>query len=84
MGVIGPDGEHGYTDFQLIPDGTRLAALTVDPELNVSRYLINTNLTRDGTSRFTFGPVVVDASAVWSPGGERILFRTQSKGTDRA
>ena len=79
MGVIGPDGEHDYADFRLSPDETRLAASLVDPKLSVPDIWL-TDLVRGGTSRFTFGPALVNASAVWSPEGERILFRTNRKG----
>ena len=78
MGVIGPDGEHDYTDFRLSPDETRLAASLVDPKLSVPDIWL-TDLVRGGTSRFTFGPGI-NASPVWSPGGERILFRTNRNG----
>lgn len=79
MGMIGPDGEHEYADFRLSPDETRLAASLVDPKLSVPDIWL-TDLVRGGTSRFTFGPAGINASAVWSPGGERILFRTNRKG----
>ena len=79
MGVIGPDGEYDYVDFRLSPDEKRLAASLVDPKLSVPDIWL-TDLVRGGTSRFTLGPAAINASPVWSPGGERIVFRTNRKG----
>jgi Tol biopolymer transport system component len=80
LGVVGPGGEHDYADFRLSPDEKRLAASLIDPKLSVPDIWL-TDLVRGGTSRFTFGlGVVNNAAAVWSPGGERIVFRTNRKG----
>ena len=79
MGVIGPDGEHEYADFRLSPDETRLAASLVDPKLSVPDIWL-TDLVRGGTSGSPSVRQLVNASAVWSPEGERILFRTNRKG----
>ena len=61
------------------PTRQRLAVSLVDPKLSVPDIWL-TDLVRGGTSRFTFGPAFINASAVWSPEGERILFRTNRKG----
>jgi Tol biopolymer transport system component len=78
VGSAGREGDHDYSDFRLSPDETRLAASIVDPTLGVPDIWM-TDLARGGTTRFTFGPAV-NAGAVWSPDGERIIFRTNRKG----
>jgi Tol biopolymer transport system component len=78
LGMVGSDGEHDYADFRLSPDDTRLTASLVDPKVSaLDIWLVD--LVRGDTSRFTFGPLV-NASAVWSPEGGRIGFRTTRKG----
>ena len=79
MGVVGADGEHDYVDFRLSPDEKRLAASLVDPKLSVPDIWL-TDLVRGGTSRFTFNSAAINAAALWAPGGERIVFRTNRKG----
>ena len=79
LGVIGPDGEHDYADFRLSPDETRVAASLVNPKMAVSDiWLID--LVRGGEQQLTFGPVVnLNSAAVWSPEGDRIVFRSNRK-----
>jgi hypothetical protein len=67
-----------YTDFRLSPDQTRLAASVVDPKTGFPDIWI-TDLTRGGSTPFTFGPAV-NASPVWAPDGARIVFRTTRAG----
>jgi Tol biopolymer transport system component/predicted Ser/Thr protein kinase len=69
---VGPESD--YTDFRLSPDERKLAASVVDPKFGAPDIWI-TELTRGGPLRLTLGPEV-DASALWSPDGARILFRT--------
>ena len=55
-----------------------LAVPLVDPRTgNPDIWL--TDLTRGGTSRFTFGPRL-NSGPIWSPDGARIVFRTTRKG----
>ena len=79
LGVIGPDGEHDYADFRLSPDETRVAASLVNPKMGVPDiWLID--LVRGGEQQLTFGPAInVNAAAVWSPEGDRIVFRSNRK-----
>lgn len=64
-------------DFRLSPDETRLAASIVDP--TSVPHIWMTDLVRGGTVRFTFGPKL-NSGPVWSPGGERLAFRSNRKG----
>jgi Tol biopolymer transport system component len=75
-GVVGAVGD--YTDFRLAPDGTRLAASLVDGKTGFPDIWL-TDLARGSTSRFTFGPAV-NAGALWSRDGTRIVFRTTRSG----
>jgi serine/threonine protein kinase len=76
LGSVGVEGD--YSDFRLSPNGGTLAVSLVDPKgWNPDIWLID--LTRGGSSPFTFGSAL-NASAVWSPDGARILFRTNRNG----
>ena len=76
LGSVGPEGD--YTDFRLSPDEKRLAASLVDPTTgNPDVWL--TELLRGSPSRFTFGPGL-NTGSVWSPDGERLVFRTTRRG----
>jgi Tol biopolymer transport system component len=75
-GVVGAVGD--YTDFRLAPDGARLAASLVDHKTGFPDIWL-TDLARGNTSPFTFGPAV-NAGALWSPDGTRIIFRTTRSG----
>jgi Tol biopolymer transport system component len=71
-----PEGD--YTDFRLSPDNTKLAATLVDPKtFNPAIWL--TDLARGAMSRFTQG-LIFNASALWSPDGSRLIFRTTRNG----
>jgi len=76
LSSVGVDGD--YTDFRLSPNGQMLAVSLVDPKgWNPDIWLID--LTRGGSSRFTFGSAL-NAAPVWSPDGARIVFRTNRNG----
>jgi hypothetical protein len=76
LSSVGVDGD--YTDFRLSPNGQTLAVSLVDPKgWNPDIWLID--LTRGGSSRFTFGSAL-NAAPVWSPDGARIVFRTNRNG----
>ena len=78
LGTVGADGEHDYADFRLSRDEKRLAVSVVDPKLSTPDIWLF-DLGRGGASRLTFGPAL-NAAAVWSPQGERIVFRTNRTG----
>jgi Tol biopolymer transport system component len=63
---------------RLSPDESLLAATLVDPKTSVPDVWI-TDLIRGGTTRFTFGPLL-NANPVWSPGGDRVAFRSSVGG----
>ena len=76
LSSVGVDGD--YTDFRLSPNGQMLAVSLVNPKgWNPDIWLID--LTRGGSSRFTFGSAL-NAAPVWSPDGARIVFRTNRNG----
>ncbi len=76
LNSVGVDGD--YSDFRLSPNGETLAVSLVDPKVwNPDIWLID--LTRGGSSRFTFGSAL-NATPVWSPDGARIVFRTNRNG----
>jgi Tol biopolymer transport system component len=78
LGVVGPEGAHDYADFRLSPNESRVAASLVDPAVSVPNIWI-TDLGRGGTSPFTLGPAL-NSAAVWSPDGQRIVFRSTRNG----
>jgi eukaryotic-like serine/threonine-protein kinase len=67
-----------YADFRLSPDEKRLIASLVDVKSGAPD-MWQADLTRLSTSRFTYGPLI-NASAVWSPDGDQVIFRTNRKG----
>jgi dipeptidyl aminopeptidase/acylaminoacyl peptidase len=71
-----PEGD--YTDFRLSPDEKRLAASLVDPKTNAVEIWL-TDLARGSTSRVAFGALIA-ASALWSPDGTRLFFRSNRNG----
>ena len=78
LGSLGtPEGD--YTDFRLSPDETRLAASLGDPKANVVDIRI-TDLARGSTSRVVSEGGAVTAAAVWSPDGNRLIFRSNRTG----
>jgi Tol biopolymer transport system component len=75
--IATPEGD--YADFRLSPDERRLAASLVDPKTNAVEIWL-TDLARNSTSRLASGALVT-ASAVWSPDGTRLMFRSNRSGT---
>ena len=76
-GSVGTAGE--YLDFELSPDEQTVAVSKVDPKLkSADVHLLN--LARNISERFTVDPQN-DASALWSPDGGRIVFRSNRRGT---
>jgi len=71
-----PEGE--YTDFRLSPDETRLAASLFDQKAGAIEIWLK-DLARGSTSRVTAGGSVT-ASPLWSPDGERLVFRNNRNG----
>jgi serine/threonine protein kinase/Tol biopolymer transport system component len=71
-------GEGDYADFRLSPDETRLAASLVDPKTNAVEIWL-TDLARRSNTLFASGGLVT-ASALWSPDGTQIIFRTNRNG----
>jgi Tol biopolymer transport system component len=72
------ESEGDYPDFRLSPDGKRLAATQVDPKTNVPTIWLY-ELERGNRSRLTEDSAL-NASAVWSPDGARLVFRTIRRG----
>ena len=71
-----PEGD--YTDFQLSPEGTRLATSLGNAKTNAVDIWL-TNLSSGRTSRLASGGAVT-AAAVWSPDGTRLAFRSNRTG----
>jgi Tol biopolymer transport system component/predicted Ser/Thr protein kinase len=74
--ALSPEGD--YTDFQLSPDGKRLAASLVNAKTGVPEIWLS-DLERGGMSRLTTEPGL-SASPVWSPDGSRLIYRGMRKG----
>jgi eukaryotic-like serine/threonine-protein kinase len=70
--------EADYTDFRLSPDEKHLATSLNDPKANALEIWL-TDLARSSNSRFASGAVVT-ASALWSPDGARLIFRSNRAG----
>jgi serine/threonine protein kinase/Tol biopolymer transport system component len=74
---VGPEGD--YADFRLSPDEKRLAVSLIDPRTGGGDIWID-DLAR-GRSRFTYGSgPILNAAAIWSPDGSRLIFRTNRRG----
>jgi Tol biopolymer transport system component len=74
---LSPDGD--YLNLQLSPNGKRLASSLVDPKTGDADIWL-TDLERGGTSRVTFGSGLT-ASPIWSPDGDRLIYRAMRSGT---
>jgi Tol biopolymer transport system component/DNA-binding winged helix-turn-helix (wHTH) protein len=71
--VLGTAGEPGdYQGLVLSPDGTRVALSKRSGQASDIWLL---DLSRDTSTRFTFGSEIV-SDPVWSPDGSRIIFRS--------
>jgi eukaryotic-like serine/threonine-protein kinase len=71
-----PDGD--YTDFRLSPDESQLAASLFDAKSNAIEIWL-TDLAR--RSAFRWAPAgLLTASALWSPDGTRVTFRSNRNG----
>lgn len=67
-----------YVNFRLSPDGRRVALARVDPQTStLDVWLLE--VARSASTRFTFDPAD-DTAPIWSPGGERIIFRSSRTG----
>ena len=69
-----------YSDFRLSPDGARLAYSRVDP-LTQAPDIWVLDLRRGGLERKTSHPLT-EASALWSPTGDRLLYRSNRGSTN--
>ena len=68
-----------YVDFRLSPDDKRLAVSRVDPHSNMADLAVM-DLERDGALTALSSSSQTDASPVWSPDGERLVFRSNRRG----
>ncbi len=75
-GTVGSLGQ--YVDFSLSPDGTKVAVAEVAGE-NAFADIYVIDLSRGGQkSRITFSRVT-DATPVWAPNGQQIVFRSNRR-----
>jgi serine/threonine protein kinase len=76
VGVVGPVAD--YTDFRFSPDESRLTTSLADPKTGFPDVWL-LDLARGINAPCTFGPAL-NAGAVWSPDGSKIVFRTTRSG----
>jgi Tol biopolymer transport system component len=76
LGAVGPPAE--YVDFRLSPRDDQLAVAEVDPKSHRPDLRV-LDLARGSKLRITSEPAT-DASPVWSPDGQRIVFRSNRGG----
>ena len=75
-GTVGALGQH--VDFGLSPDGRKVAVAEVDGE-NAFADIFVIDLSRGGQkSKITFARVM-DATPVWAPDGQQIVFRSNRR-----
>jgi Tol biopolymer transport system component len=67
-----------YADFRLSPGDDRLALAEVDPATHRPDIRV-LDLSRGSTLRITYD-AATDASPVWSPDGQRLVFRSNRSG----
>jgi Tol biopolymer transport system component len=75
-GTVGTAGE--YLDFEISPDERSVAASRVDPQISTADVWLF-DLARNVPTRFTVDSKN-DASAMWSPDGSTVVFRTNRRG----
>jgi len=71
-----PPGQ--YTDFRLSPDDQQLAIAEVDPQTRRPDIRV-LDLTRGSKLRIA-SDAATDASPIWSPDGQRLVFRSNRQG----
>jgi len=76
-GFIGSPDENAISNPELAPDDQRVAVNRTG-QGNIDVWLIDVGLGLSG--RFTFDPSI-DSAALWSPDGNRVVFRSTRKGT---
>jgi Tol biopolymer transport system component len=76
LSTIEPAGD--FADLSISPDGARVALTRPDPRAG-SPDIWLFDVDRETMSRFTFD-VGLDASAVWSPDSNRVVYRSNRSG----
>ncbi len=79
LGYAREPGTYAYTDLAISPEGTRVAATRVDPNVGPGQGIWLLDLARGVSARFTFD-VAPDIAPVWSPDGTRIAFSASRSG----
>jgi len=77
LGVLCPAGV--YRDFDISPDGTRVAYGALDPQ-NRNQDLWIWDIRRSVATKLTFDPEEDELWPVWSPDGSRIVYATDAAG----
>jgi eukaryotic-like serine/threonine-protein kinase len=75
-GTVGALGQ--YVDFSLSPDGTRVAVAEVEGE-NAFADIYVIDLSRGGQKSKITSARVTDATPVWAPDGQQIVFRSNRR-----
>jgi hypothetical protein len=72
LNVVAPAAD--YIDFRLSPDETRLAYSRVDPLTQAADVWVKD--LRSGADRQVTSDSLTDASALWSPNGDELIYRS--------